>query len=105
MPVVNRGSDTAEFTLLITTERSVITLSDGVPLTLRYDGPQDLSKFMIFSLPEGNQTTVQILVKSKKEYFFPTLYYKYYEDIESAKNTIAWPPGGDNFFRIKNWDQ
>lgn len=38
LPVANRGDVDAEFTLLVTTDRSIISLSDGVPMRLIYDG-------------------------------------------------------------------
>lgn len=56
MPAENRGDALAEFTILVTTERSIISLSEGVPLKLTYDGPNDMSKYMVFSVPQGNST-------------------------------------------------
>lgn len=60
---------------------------------------------MVFSIPKGN-STVQIQIKSKKEGFYPTLYYKFYEDIDASMNSISFPPGGsDQFMKLNQWDK
>jgi len=47
--------ETNEFNLLVTTERSIINLADGVPSFIIFNH-LDLSKHMMFSLPEGEST-------------------------------------------------
>ena len=46
----------AEFTIVLMHDRTVIHLSDGVPMKLRYNEPQDSSKFMVFTIPDGSYT-------------------------------------------------
>ena len=51
--VKNVDEGDSEISLLITVDRTVITLSDGVPMELTFNGFNDMSKFLVFGLPEG----------------------------------------------------
>jgi hypothetical protein len=53
--VMGKNEDGNEFTLLVTQERSVISLSDGVPLLISF-GVFDMQKNLLFKLSEGNST-------------------------------------------------
>jgi hypothetical protein len=82
----------------------VIRLADGVPQLLKFHGSEDLNKHLVFSIPDGDYT-FQVQLKSLTDGFFPKLYVKYYEDIESELKSLEFPPGGPfGFFICKNWD-
>lgn len=36
--VENKGEEAAEYTILITTDRSVVTLPDGIPISIKFEG-------------------------------------------------------------------
>ena len=79
-------------------------LSDGVPTRLKYIGAKDTSKLMIFSIPDGSYT-FSVQVKTKTENFYPRLYVKYYENLDSAWRNLEFPPGGEpGYFICKQWD-
>lgn len=66
---------------------------------------KDTSKLMIYYLPKG-QFTLNVQVKSLSDGFYPRLYIKYYEDLDTKLSNIEFPPGGDpGFFVNKNWDK
>jgi hypothetical protein len=73
-------------------------------MRLKYSDLYDVSKFMIFHLPDG-EYTIQIQVKSKTPSFYPKLYIKYYPDIEDKLKSLEFPPGGEpNYFISNKWD-
>lgn len=51
--VKNIEDGDSEISILITVDRTVITLSEGVPMDLTFNGYNDMSKFFVFGLPEG----------------------------------------------------
>ena len=59
---------------------------------------------MLFSVPDGDYT-FSFQLKSKTPGFYPKLYVKYYEDIDSRLSGLEFPPGGEGGYYIgKNWD-
>jgi len=82
----------------------VVRLADGVPQLLKFHGAEDLNKLLMFNIPDGDYT-FQIQIKSLSDNFYPKLYVKYYEDIDSELKGLEFPPGGPiGFFICKNWD-
>ena len=68
-------TDKAEVSITVLQPHSILTLHDGVPQLLSYEDSQDVSKYMIFNMPEGpGNTTVVFYVRSKTADFFPHLY-------------------------------
>lgn len=85
-------------------DRTIIRLSDGVPMKAKYGSKTDLSKLMVFHIPDGSYT-FSVQVKSLTDNFYPKLYVKYYEDLESQLRGLEFPPGGEpGYFICKNWD-
>lgn len=75
-----------------------------MPTQVRFQGVKDVSKLMLFTIPDGSYTFT-VNVKTKTEGFYPRLYVKYYPDIESKWRDLEFPPGGEpNYFICKNWD-
>lgn len=59
---------------------------------------------MVFSIPDGSYT-FSVSVKTLTKNFYPKLYVKYYEDIETEMRGLEFPPGGPpGYFICKNWD-
>lgn len=89
---------------MIMQERTIVRLSDGMPQTLKFHGSNDMNKLLVFSIPDGAYT-FQVQIKSLSDNFYPKLYVKYYEDIDSQLKGIEFPPGGEQgYFICKNWD-
>ena len=76
-----------------------------MPVRLTYTGLNDVSKPMVYALPDGDYT-VNVQVKSKTDGFFPKLFIKYYEDLDSISlQSLEFPPGGEpGFFGSTKWD-
>jgi len=49
--LIKAGLRPCEFSIEVTQERSIHQLRDGVPKVLIYNGPKDISKFMLINLP------------------------------------------------------
>jgi hypothetical protein len=96
--------DNAQHSIMIQQDRTIIRLSDGVPQKVRFNGKDDLSKLFIFAIPDGSYT-FSVQIKSQTEDFYPKLYVKYYEDLETQYRNLEFPPGGEpGYFICKNWD-
>lgn len=54
--VTNIGETDAEIELYIQTDRTVVRLKDGEPLYVVFDGENDISKYFVFDIPEGDST-------------------------------------------------
>jgi hypothetical protein len=74
--------DNCTHSIMLMQNRTVVRLSDGVPQRIQYQGKKDISKLLLFTIPDGSYT-FSVQIKSKTQNFFPRLYVKYYEDLES----------------------
>lgn len=54
--VTNIGDNDAEIELFIQTDRTIVRLKDGEPLYVVFDGENDISKYFVFDIPEGDST-------------------------------------------------
>ena len=55
------GSDIADHSIMIMQDRTIIRLAEGVPHRVKFNSLKDISKLMIFSIPDGAYTfSVQV---------------------------------------------
>ena len=94
-------SESCDLSLLLEQDHTIVQLSDGHPQQLFYQDYQDVSKYLIYTLPEGNSTVV-FFVKSKTKDFFPHLYLS----VQGKDSAPIFPPdeviGYEEFY---DWDQ
>jgi hypothetical protein len=94
----------ATHSIMLMQDRTILRLADGVPTHLTFQGKKDVSKLLLFTIPDGSYT-FSVQVKTKTDNFYPRLYVKYYPDIESQWRDLEFPPGGEpNYFICKTWD-
>jgi hypothetical protein len=58
----------------------------------------------VYHLPDGDSTFI-ISIKTLSDKFYPDLYFKYYEDLDSEMSKLEFPPGGTGFSFLRNWDR
>ncbi|CDW74582.1 UNKNOWN [Stylonychia lemnae] len=102
--LIVKGLSYSECSLMIVQDRQLISLSDGVSMTLNYYDYMDVSKYMIYNLPDGD-FTLNIQVKTLSQKFYPRLYISSFENLEDQLSGLEFPPAGvADYVSAKNWD-